>query len=79
MLLGGVHRTVIPECIHSSAAQPAQNIPPKPMRTGNEKDAVGDDVVLPSGSSQGVGFGCTTTLIARALSSRRLFKVCIFI
>lgn len=41
MLLGGVHRTVIPECVHSSAAQPAQNILPKLMRTGNEKDAEG--------------------------------------
>lgn len=57
MLPGRIHKTVIPECIHSSAAQPARNIPPKTRRTGNEKDAEGMDVVLPSENSQGVGFG----------------------
>lgn len=49
MLHEGIHKTVIPEYIHSSAAQPTRNIPPKTRRTGNEKDAEGMDEVLLSG------------------------------
>lgn len=41
MLFGEIHRTVLSGCIHSIAAQPAQDIPPKPKRTGNKKDAEG--------------------------------------
>lgn len=37
MLPGRIHKTVIPECIHSSAAQPARNIPLKPGKQEMKK------------------------------------------